>query len=127
MSAHTPVLATYPAAAQAHAATLSDLIRNEAKRLAAGPLTETLKWGEPAFLTEATKSGTTLRIAWKPKAPDVLQMLVSCQTNLIDTWRTRFPELRFAGDRAVLLPLDAPLPRDALRSCAALALTYHRR
>ncbi len=26
-----------------------------------GPLTETLKWGEPAYLTEATGSGSTIR------------------------------------------------------------------
>jgi len=25
-----------------------------------GPLTETLKWGEPSYLTNATKAGTTL-------------------------------------------------------------------
>ena len=121
------VLADYPEAARAYANRLATLIREEAVRLKAGPLTETLKWGEPAFLTEATKSGTTIRMAWKPKAPDVLQMLVPCQTSLVDTWRDRFPELRYAGDRAVLLPLGAPLPEVALRSCIALALTYHRR
>lgn len=27
-----------------------------------GPLTETLKWGEPAYLTEATVSGSTIRL-----------------------------------------------------------------
>lgn len=27
-----------------------------------GPLTETLKWSEPAYLTEATKDGSTLRL-----------------------------------------------------------------
>lgn len=121
------VLAGYPEAARAQANRLATLIRHEAARLNIGPLTETLKWGEPAFLTEATKSGTTIRMAWKPKAPDVLQMLVGCQTSLVDTWRHRFPELRYAGNRAVLLALDAPLPEDAVRSCIALALTYHRR
>lgn len=121
------VLAGYPEAARAQANRLTTLIRHEAARIDVGPLTETLKWGEPAFLTEATKSGTTIRMAWKPKAPDVLQMLVGCQTSLVDTWRDRFPELRYAGNRAVLLALDAPLPEDAVRTCIALALTYHRR
>jgi hypothetical protein len=102
------VLAGYPEAARAQANRLATLIRHEAARIDVGPLTETLKWGEPAFLTEATKSGTTIRMAWKPKAPDVLQMLVGCQTSLVDTWRDRFPELRYAGNRAVLLALDAP-------------------
>jgi hypothetical protein len=121
------VLAGYPEAASAQANRLATLIRHEAARIDVGPLTETLKWGEPAFMTEATKSGTTIRMAWKPKAPDVLQMLIGCQTSLVDTWRDRFPELRYAGNRAVLLALDAPLPEDAVRSCIALALTYHRR
>jgi hypothetical protein len=29
-----------------------------------GPLTETLKWGEPAYLTAATGSGSTIRLGW---------------------------------------------------------------
>ena len=35
-----------------------------------GALEETLKWGEPAYLTSETGSGSTIRIAWKEKAPD---------------------------------------------------------
>ena len=31
-----------------------------------GQLEETLKWGEPSYLTPTTKSGSTVRIAWKP-------------------------------------------------------------
>ncbi|NQU58191.1 MAG: DUF1801 domain-containing protein, partial [Rhodospirillales bacterium] len=27
-----------------------------------GPLEETLKWGQPSYLTQQTKSGTTIRI-----------------------------------------------------------------
>src|SRR3990167_3950069 len=57
----------FPAPARACLENLRPLIHvTAAKPPAAGPLTETLKWGEPAFLTEATKSGTTIRLAWKP-------------------------------------------------------------
>ena len=35
-----------------------------------GPLAETLKWGEHAYLTDVTGAGTTVPIAWKPKTPD---------------------------------------------------------
>ena len=31
-----------------------------------GELEETLKWGEPAYLTTQSKSGSTVRIAWQP-------------------------------------------------------------
>lgn len=30
-----------------------------------GELEETLKWGEPSYLTPKSKSGSTIRIAWK--------------------------------------------------------------
>src|SRR5688572_2535928 len=29
-----------------------------------GTVTETLKWGEPAYLTKATGSGSTIRLGW---------------------------------------------------------------
>ncbi len=92
-----------------------------------GELTETLKWGEPAWLTEASKSGSTVRIAWSPKTPDCMGVYFNCQTTLVDDFRTRWPELRFVGNRALLLPLAEPLPEDALCDCFEAALTYHLR
>ena len=32
-----------------------------------GRITETLKWNEPAYLTDETKSGSTIRLAWSSK------------------------------------------------------------
>ncbi len=91
-----------------------------------GPITETLKWGEPAYLTEESRSGTTIRIGWKAARPDECALFVHCQTTLVDTCRTLFPELTFDGNRALRLPLDTALPEAALRTCIELALTYHR-
>lgn len=92
-----------------------------------GPLTETLKWGEPAYLTEASKSGSTLRIAWKPAKPEHIGVLLNCRTTLVETMRSIYPEvLDYQANRAVLVRLDAPLPTDALDHCARLAQTYHR-
>ena len=34
-----------------------------------GVIEETLKWGEPAYLTRQTKSGSTIRIGWKRSRP----------------------------------------------------------
>lgn len=93
-----------------------------------GPLTETLKWGEPAYLPATTKSGTTLRLGWSPKRPDTAGLFVNCQTSLIETWRARYAdELTFIGNREIRLPLNRPLPEDPLRHCIAMALTYHKR
>ncbi len=66
------VVDAYPAAAQKQFHAIRTLIHQEADRLEAGPLTETLKWGEPSFLTEASKAGTTIRLAWKSKSANQL-------------------------------------------------------
>ncbi len=92
-----------------------------------GTLTETLKWGEPAYLTEATKSGSTLRIAWKKSMPDQYGLYFNCRTTLVDTFRTLFPELAYEGNRAIVLSADEEPPWDSLGICIAATLTYHRR
>ena len=53
-----------------------------------GPVTETLKWGEPAYLTEVSKSGSTIRIGWKEASPTQYAMYLNCNTSLVDTYRT---------------------------------------
>ncbi|MTI87528.1 MAG: DUF1801 domain-containing protein [Balneolaceae bacterium] len=91
-----------------------------------GELEETLKWGEPAYLPSQTKSGTTIRIDWKPKKPDQIGMYVNCNTTLVDTYRTLFEDvLEFEGNRAVILPVDQPLPQKPLMICIRMALRYH--
>lgn len=90
-----------------------------------GELTETLKWGEPAYLTERSKSGSTIRIGWKKSVPTQYAMYFNCQTTLVDTFRTLFPELVFEGNRAVVFEVREELPVESLTQCIALALTYH--
>lgn len=91
-----------------------------------GKLQETLKWGEPAYLTAETGSGSTIRLAWKPSKPGQYAMLFNCQTTLIDTFRARFPtQLRCEGNRAIVFALDDKVPVKALQTCIADALTYH--
>ncbi len=104
------------------------LILEVAEDCEVGPLTETLKWGEPAYLTDATKAGTTIRLGRHKKYPDHAAMFVNCQTTLVDEYRSLFDdELEFEGNRAVVVPLTGELPKEQLGSCIRLALTYHRR
>ena len=92
-----------------------------------GPLTETLKWGEPAYLTEKPRTGTTLRLGWH-KTGSAISLYVHCQTTLIKEWRDLYePELTFIGNRELRLPTDQALPTAALKHCIAMALTYHSR
>lgn len=91
-----------------------------------GELQETLKWGEPAYLTPKTKSGTTIRIDWKPKNTDRIGLYVSCNTTLLKTFRARFGnDLEFEGNRAIIVPAGMDLPTDKLKICIQLALRYH--
>ena len=90
-----------------------------------GELTETLKWGEPAYLTEATGSGSTLRLGLAGE-PARAALLVNCRTGLVEEMRARYGDLfSYAGTRGVLLS-DAS-PPEAVRHCAVLALTWHAR
>ena len=50
-----------------------------------------------------------------------------CQTDLVETFRELYPELRYGGNRSILLDAGEKLPEAALRHCVALALTYHVR
>ena len=57
------VFATYPKPMRSKLMALRQLIYETAAATdGVGAITETLKWGEPAYLTAATKSGTTVRI-----------------------------------------------------------------
>ncbi len=91
-----------------------------------GNLEETLKWGEPAYLTPQTKSGTTIRLAWKEKKPERIGVFVHCQTTLIQDFKAAFPyQLNYEGNRAIWIDLDMPLRKDILKLFISKALTYH--
>ncbi len=93
-----------------------------------GPLEETLKWGEPAFLTSSTRSGTTIRINRHKKSDDQYALYVPCQTDLVERYRQLYgDQLQFDGNRAVVFNVGDDLPADAVRHCIAMALTYHRK
>jgi uncharacterized protein DUF1801 len=93
-----------------------------------GPLTETLKWGEPAYLTEATASGSTVRLGWSRSSETNCAVLFNCRTTLVETFRAQFGDaFGFEKNRAILLATTGTLPLAALSACLAAALTYHRR
>ncbi len=122
-------ISAFPQSARARLLSLRAMIREVADATpGVGPLTETLKWGQPAFLTPATGSGTTLRLGADKKAPDEVKLYVPCQTDLIEQFRTHYAdELSYSGKRAVIPGDMGPSEEAALRHCIALALTYHAR
>ena len=92
-----------------------------------GALEEILKWGQPSYLTAESKSGSTIRIDQVKAEAGQYAVYFHCQTDLVATFRELYPELRYAGNRAILLNAGEKVPEAALRHCVALALTYHAR
>jgi hypothetical protein len=121
------VFNTYPPAIRARLMILRKLILDVAAATdGVGDIEETLKWGEPAYLTTQTGSGSTIRLGWKKNHPSRYAMYFHCQTNLIETIRSLFPnDFRFAGNRAIVFEENNEVPTDALTFCIAAALTYH--
>jgi Domain of unknown function (DU1801) len=103
------------------------ILKTAATTEGVGAIEETLKWGEPAYLTSQTGSGSTVRIDWKDSKPNEYAMYFNCQTRLVETFKTLFPgEFKFEGNRAILFNESEPIPKDALAFCISAALTYHR-
>ncbi|WP_416900211.1 MAG: DUF1801 domain-containing protein [Minwuia sp.] len=91
-----------------------------------GALQETLKWGQPAYLTPETKSGSTIRIGLPKQGGYAIY--AHCQTSIIPDFRSLFPDdFAFEGNRAIHFPDDVPPPAEPLRLLIRNALTYHLR
>jgi len=91
-----------------------------------GRLEESLKWGEQSFTPAKRNIGSSVRIA--PRKDGDLALMFICHTNLVEEFRTLYPaSLTFEGNRAIVLPTDGDVDREALSHCIALALTYKLR
>jgi hypothetical protein len=125
----TAVFSTFPTIVRTRLLEVRELIFETAAAIeSVGPLTETLKWGEPAYLTQATGSGSTIRLGWLRSSERACAVLFNCRTTLIDDFRSQFPDVfAYEKNRAILLDAREPLPEAPLRSCLGMALTYHRR
>lgn len=120
------VFEAYPKPVKAKLLALRRLIFDTAKATeGVGALEEALKWGQPSYLTTESKSGSTVRIDQVKSEAGQVAVYFHCQTNLVETFRELYPELRYSGNRAILLDAGDRLPDAELRHCVALALTYH--
>jgi hypothetical protein len=106
---------------------LRGLILDVAAEDGVGPIEECLKWGQAAYLTSASGSGTTVRIDRDTSHGGDFALYVNCKTTLVDEWRDRFPALRLGGTRSLHFLLDDPLDTDQISTCISMALNYHRR
>ncbi|MBX9458416.1 MAG: DUF1801 domain-containing protein [Rhizobium sp.] len=88
-----------------------------------GPVAEMLKWGEPAYLTTETGSGSTIRLGGTKGSIVRPAVLVNCRTRLVADFRDLFgTTFQYEGNRMIVLPDSAP--GDDLKHLLWLALTY---
>ena len=89
-----------------------------------GALEETLKWGQPAYLTPETKSGSTIRLGLPKQGGFALY--THCQTTILSDFRSLFPDdFVYEGNRAVhFQDGETPSP-EKLTLLIRFALTYH--
>ena len=127
-SAVASVFKAYPPAIRAKLMALRELVFDTAdKTTGVGRLTETLKWGQPSYLTEETGSGTTVRID-RLKADNGYAVYFHCQSGLVGQFRELYPDtFKYEGKRAIVFDSGDRVPARELRHCLALALTHHSR
>lgn len=115
---------SYPVLVKRQMNALRELIREVAVETEdVSALEETLKWGEPAFLT---KKGSTVRMDWKQKAPDQYAVYFKCTSKLVSTFREVYGDLfRYEKNRAIVFSLTEEIPRTELKDCLRMALRYH--
>jgi len=116
---------SYPKAAQKRLLELRSLILKTAREIdGLTQLEETLKWGEPSYLT---KHGSTVRIDWKAKKPAQFAIYFKCTSKLAETFKKLYNDtFEFEENRAILFKLDDTIPKKELKECIAMALTYHK-
>ena len=86
---------------------------------------ETLKWGEPSYVTSQTKSGSTVRIDWKKSQPHQYAVYFNCKTTLVDTFQEMFGDLfKYGGNRSIIFDEDDEIPIVEFSVCIGVALTY---
>lgn len=120
------IFANYPDFVQDKMQYLRKLVIEAAEEtLDVSTIEETLKWGEPSFVT---KSGSTLRMDWKPKMPDQYAMYFQCTSRLVETFRRVYDDkFEYEGNRAIVFHVNQKkIPEVELKECIEATLTYHK-
>ncbi len=102
---------------------IRELIFETAAEPGIGTPIEALRWGQPAYLTERPKTGTTIRLA---PFRTGYALFVPCSTTLIEGYRQTYGDaLRYEKSRAIYWERDTHFNRAIVRECIRAALRYH--
>ena len=118
----------YPEAIQTKMLCLRSLIFEVASNIPEiESIEETIKWGEPSYRALPVRLGSTIRMNWKEKTPDVYYLFFHCKTCLIETFRNIYGDIfTYGRKRSLIFKINQPLPIEALSDCIEMALTYHQ-
>lgn len=121
------VFKTYPVAIRKKLLLIRQLIFDTSSKLDnVGELEETLKWGEPSYLTKQSKGGSTIRLGWKKSQKDQYAIYFNCHTTLVDTFKEIYGDLfKYSGNRSIFFNKTDDIPWNELAHCITMSLTYH--
>lgn len=121
------VFETYPKGIKTKLMFLRQLIFDVASRTdGVGGLEETLKWGQPSYLTTQSKSGSLVRIDQIKSQEGKYAMYFHCQTTLVDTFKEMYRGVfEFGGNRSIIFSEKGTVAVEELSYCISMALTYH--
>lgn len=118
------VFQNYPEVVQSKMLFLRKLVLETVKEIEGiTSIEETLKWGEPSYLT---KNGSTLRMDWKAKTPNQYAMYFKCTSRLVETFKLIYPTFNYEGKRAIVFQLEDEIPVKELKECIKATLNYHK-
>lgn len=119
------IFANYPDGVRDKMLALRELVFETAKEVdEITKLEETLRWGEPSYLTT---NGSTLRMDWKPKMPNQYALYFKCTSRLVETFKMIFKnDFVFDGKRAIVFQLEDDISKNELKKCIKAALVYHK-
>jgi len=117
------VFAGFPAPERQNLLLIRTRIFNIAKQTSRiGPVTEALRWGQPAYLTLDSRSGSTIRLGVLKQGG--YAVFTHCQTKIMADFKHAAPDLAFDGNRAVHFQASQS-PPDILDFLIHRALVYH--
>lgn len=114
---------SYPDKQREKLLNLRRLILDVASEIGINDLEETLKWGEPSYLTA---KGSTIRVAWRKSSPQQYGIFFNCNTSLVETFREIYPDtFTYEDNRAIIFEINDQIPTKELIHCIDLSLRYH--
>lgn len=88
---------------------------------------EEVRWGQPSYITNQTKSGSTIRLGVFEK--DKIAVFFHCKTTLIERFRVIYGDkLEFSKNRAIIIDPKKKIScdvMDAISHCIQMSLRYN--